>query len=112
MKVFKFLIEFAKQYSLPIFLTMLATLLMVGVQLLAPWIIRSMINLVTSDIQSEMLFRIDKLAVLALAVYVARGFLFFIRSYMSHLAGWGVVADVRSYVYRHLQRLSLRYLVV
>jgi ATP-binding cassette, subfamily B, bacterial len=109
MKVFKFLIEFAKQYSLPIFLTMLATLLMVGVQLLAPWIIRSMINLVTSDIETEVLFRIDKLAVLALGVYVARGFLFFLRSYMSHLAGWGVVADVRSYVYRHLQRLSLRF---
>jgi len=33
----------------------------------------------------------------------------FLRSYMSHVAGWGVVADARHHIYRHLQRLSLRF---
>lgn len=33
----------------------------------------------------------------------------FVRSYTGHLAGWGVVADARRDIYRHLQRLSLRY---
>jgi len=28
---------------------------------------------------------------------------------MAHLAGWGVVADVRKHIYEHLQALSLRY---
>ncbi len=28
---------------------------------------------------------------------------------MAHVAGWGVVADVRKYIYEHMQRLSLRY---
>ena len=109
MKVFRFLIGFAKQYYLPLVFTMVGTLLMVGVQLLAPWLIRSMISLVTEDLAGDVLGRIDRLALLALIVYVGRGFLFFLRSYMSHLAGWNVVADVRSYVYRHLQRLSLRF---
>jgi ATP-binding cassette, subfamily B, bacterial len=88
---------------------MVGTLLMVAVQLVAPWIIRSMINLVTGDIGDHVLKRVDRLALLALVVYLCRGFLFFLRSYMAHKAGWGVVADVRSFVYRHLQRLSLRF---
>ena len=28
---------------------------------------------------------------------------------MAHVAGWGVVADVRQHIYEHLQRLSLRF---
>ena len=28
---------------------------------------------------------------------------------MAHMAGWGVVADVRKYIYDHMQRLSLRF---
>ena len=30
-------------------------------------------------------------------------------SYQAHIAGWGVVADVRKYIYEHMQRLSLRF---
>ena len=52
---------------------------------------------------------IARLAALALAVYVARGGLRFLRSYMAHVAGWNVVADVRSEIYEHLQCLSLRF---
>ncbi len=38
-----------------------------------------------------------------------RGVLRFFRSYMAHVAGWGVVADARRHIYEHLQRLSLRF---
>jgi ATP-binding cassette subfamily B protein len=47
--------------------------------------------------------------VLALVVYLARAILQFVRSYMAHVAGWHVVADARRHIYRHLQRLSLRF---
>jgi ATP-binding cassette subfamily B protein/subfamily B ATP-binding cassette protein MsbA len=49
------------------------------------------------------------LALLTLLIYLARGALWFLRSYMSHVAGWGVVADVRQQIYEHLQQLSLRF---
>jgi len=42
-------------------------------------------------------------------VYIARAGLQFLRSYLAHVAGWGVVADVRKFIYEHMQRLSLRY---
>jgi ATP-binding cassette subfamily B protein/subfamily B ATP-binding cassette protein MsbA len=52
---------------------------------------------------------VGKLTLAVLVVYVARAGLQFLRSYMSHIAGWGVVADVRKYIYEHMQRLSLRF---
>jgi ATP-binding cassette subfamily B protein/subfamily B ATP-binding cassette protein MsbA len=52
---------------------------------------------------------ITRLTVIVLLVYIARAVLQFLRSYAAHVAGWGVVADVRNYIYNHLQRLSLRF---
>jgi ATP-binding cassette subfamily B protein/subfamily B ATP-binding cassette protein MsbA len=52
---------------------------------------------------------ITKLTMIALGLYFARAGLQFLRSYLAHLAGWGVVADVRKHIYEHLQRLSLRF---
>ena len=50
-----------------------------------------------------------RLALLLLGLYVVRAGLQFVRSYQAHVAGWGVVADVRQHIYEHLQRLSLRF---
>ncbi|MBC7237193.1 MAG: ABC transporter ATP-binding protein, partial [Chloroflexi bacterium] len=50
-----------------------------------------------------------RLALLALGIYIARGGLQFLRNYMAHVAGWGVVADARRHIYTHLQRLSLHF---
>ena len=49
------------------------------------------------------------LALIVLGIYIVRAGMQFLRSYMAHLAGWGVVADVRKHIYEHLQALSLRY---
>ena len=52
---------------------------------------------------------VRELTLVALAVYIGKAVLQFLRSYMAHVAGWGVVADVRKYIYEHMQRLSLRF---
>jgi len=84
--------------------------LSIGVQLYAPWVVKTMVEIVTDPTGSqEDLGRIAQLALLALGIYILRAILQFIRSYMAHVAGWKVVADVRSAVYAHLQRLSLRF---
>jgi len=91
-------------------LTITSMLLLVGVQLFAPWIVKMMVAAVTdvAASQNDMDF-IAQLALLALILYIARAVLQFVRSYMAHVAGWGVVADVRTDLYEHLQRLSLRF---
>jgi len=85
-------------------------LLLVGAQLLVPWIIRLLISAVANSTLSEdTLNYIGQLALVVLVVYIVRAVLQFLRSYMAHIAGWGVVADLRKYVFDHLQRLSLRF---
>ena len=110
MDFFKTLFKFTLPYRIPLLATVFSMVLLVGVQLFAPWFIRELIATVrtgNSDALSSGL--ITRLSLLALAIYAARAGLEFLRSYMAHVAGWGVVADVRVAVYRHLQRLSLHY---
>lgn len=91
-------------------MTVVSMLLLVGVQLLAPWLVKQMISTVIKpEIAQNDLEQITRLALLALSAYVLRAGLQFVRSYMAHVAGWSVVADVRSELYEHLQRLSLRF---
>ncbi len=110
MKSLRFAFNSARKYTGALTLTVVSMLLLVGVQLLAPWLVKTMIATVTDPAAGpESMVVITRLAVLALAIYAIHGGLRFIRSYMAHVAGWKVVADVRSEVYEHLQRLSLRF---
>jgi ATP-binding cassette subfamily B protein/subfamily B ATP-binding cassette protein MsbA len=91
-------------------ITIVSTLLLVSVQLVVPWIIRSLIQDVTSPTVTPSSFTlVGILALIVLGVYILKALMQFLRSYMAHLAGWGVVADVRKHIYEHLQALSLRY---
>lgn len=110
MKSLAFVFRAAKQYKSPLVITVVSMLLLVGAQLLIPWIIRTLINTVTDVGLSAASFRtITTLTLIALGVYLVKAVLQFLRSYMAHIAGWGVVADVRKKVYSHLQRLNLRF---
>ncbi len=110
MKSLAFVFKFARRYTVPLVLTIISMILLVGAQLLIPWIIRTLINTVTSEnLTMESFSTISRLAVIALAVYIVKAGLQFVRSYMAHLAGWGVVADLRKLAYNHLQKLSLRF---
>lgn len=103
-------LRYARKYWLYLAITVASMLLLVGVQLLVPWIIKLLIGLVTSDtVTADALQQITTLSIIALVVFVLRAGLQFLRSYMAHVAGWGVVADVRKHIYTHLQRLSLRF---
>ncbi len=110
MKTMRFLFDYARNYVGSLALTVISMVFLVGVQLFAPWIIRTMIALVKDQVQLQASFdMIGWLALMSLGVYVARAGLQFLRSYMAHVAGWGVVADARRHIYEHLQRLSLNF---
>ncbi len=110
MKSLRFVYRYVRQYVRPLVITVISMLLLVGVQLLAPWIVRSMVATVTDPAAGpKAVDFVARLALVALLVYVVRGVLQFLRSYMAHVAGWNVVANVRAEIYNHLQRLSLRF---
>ncbi len=106
----KLLLRFAKKYTWAFVITITSMLILVGAQLLIPWLVRTLVSLVTEQqLSPETLSTVTKLTLLALVTFMARGVVQFLRSYMAHIAGWGVVSDARKYVYEHLQRLSLHF---
>lgn len=110
MKPFQLIFTYAKKYKLALTVTAVSMLLLVGAQLLIPWIVKVLVAAVTAPgATMDVMGLVTQLTIIVLIVYVARAGLQFLRSYLAHLAGWGVVADVRKYIYEHMQRLSLRY---
>jgi ATP-binding cassette, subfamily B, bacterial len=110
MKPFQLIFTYARKYTLSLIVTALSMLLLVGIQLLIPWIIKLLVARITDPgtALADMNY-VTFLAIIALVAYLARAGLAFVRSYIAHVAGWGVVADVREYIYAHMQRLSLRF---
>ncbi len=110
MKPIPLVFRFARRYKLALSLTITSMLLLVAVQLVIPWIIKTLISTVTDTtnaVQAQDI--ILQLSILVFGIYLVKGGLQFLRSYMAHVAGWGVVADMRKFLYDHLQRLSLRF---
>jgi ATP-binding cassette subfamily B protein len=110
MKPFQLILHYARRYATSLVTTALSMFALVGIQLLIPWIIKLLVARVTEPgaTLANMNY-VSLLAVIALAAYLVRAGLTFVRSYLAHVAGWGVVADVREYIYEHMQRLSLRF---
>ncbi|MGC9522467.1 MAG: ABC transporter ATP-binding protein [Anaerolineae bacterium] len=134
MQTLKFLFGYTRDQRKALAITVISMILLTGVQLLDPQVIREMTAIVQNPtldpetyaespslIQSLALFGIrdpaaitamqviGRLAVIALTLFLARAVFRFLRSYMAHVAGWGAVAEARKDIYRHLQRLSLRF---
>lgn len=110
MSTLRSFLRFALPYRTALLITVVSMTLLVGVQLLTPWIIRELVGAVRTQGTGAVDYAfITRLSLLALVVFLARGGMEFLRSYMAHVAGWGVVADVRKAVYRHLQGMSMRF---
>jgi ATP-binding cassette, subfamily B, bacterial len=110
LKPFQLIFKYTRNYVFVLVITMISMLLLVGLGLLIPWIIRTLIGAVTDTAAAAEHFTlVTQLALIALGIYVLRAGLQFVQSYMGHVAGWGVVADVRKHIYEHMQRLNLRF---
>ncbi len=110
MKAFRLVFHFARNYTTQLTITVISMVLLVGIQLLIPWVIKSLIATITKQpLNSGTMAYVTRLTILTAAALIAKGGLQFLRSYMAHIAGWGVVADMRKQLYQHLQRLSLRF---
>ncbi len=110
MKPFQLIFNYARRYTASLVTTALSMLALVGIQLLIPWIVKLLIARITDPGTTLANYNyVTTLTLIVLVAYVFRAGLTFVRSYLAHVAGWGVVADIREYIYEHLQRLSLRF---
>ncbi len=109
----KLLLRFAKKYTWALIITVIASLALVGAQLLIPWLVRNLISLVTDQsLTDETMQTVTRLTLIALIAYVGRGFMQFLRSYMAHIAGLGAVyrmlADSYMNTCRNFHSVSMR----
>jgi ATP-binding cassette subfamily B protein len=110
MKPLQLVLKYTKRYTTQLVITVISMLFLVGIQLSIPWIIKTLIQIVTDPTSIPNSWDlITTLTLTALGVFILRGMLQFTRSYIAHVAGWGVVANLRKHLYEHLQRLSLRF---
>lgn len=104
------LIKIAKPYWGYLLLSVISLLAITGLNLLGPWLVRSLIAIITNiknypNPQKDIL----RISLLLIASYIGGIIFQFLRSYYSHYAAWHLVADVRMMVYDKLQKLSFRY---
>ncbi len=108
MKTMSYVLGYAKKYTRPMLATVASMVLLVGISLATPAVVRELIaNLRSGLSEGAGIASVTRLALLLLGLYIVRAGLRLAASYLAHIAGWGVVADARTAIYRHLQRLSL-----
>lgn len=101
--------KIARPYRIFILLAAISTLMITALNLVAPWMIRDLTNILSSSLDQTSLGKIGRIALILGLTYAARIGFRFISNYFAHVAAWRLVTDMRVRIYDHLQKLSLRY---
>ena len=74
--------SYARRYKLALSITIVSMFLLVGAQLLVPWAIRSLIDIVTSSTITPKSYQtVTTLTIAVLGIYIVRAAMRFLRSY-------------------------------
>lgn len=103
------LIKHARPYWGLLLISGISMLAITGLNLLSPWLIKELVAILTEEFNSASMPAIRNIAIILTIIYAARAVFRFFNNYLSHVAAWKLVADMRVKVYDHLQKLSLRY---
>ncbi|MCX7708806.1 MAG: ABC transporter ATP-binding protein/permease [Clostridia bacterium] len=103
------LIKYARPYWGLLIISGISLLAITALNLVSPLLIKELIAIITNNLNATSMQRIWNLAIILTATYIARGVFRYLNNYLSHVAAWKLVADMRVIVYDHLQKLSLRY---
>lgn len=100
----------ARRYSLYFISAAVAMLIITGLNLVAPLIIKDILALLrASGSRGANIAAIQRLSLLLLLIYFVRTAAQFVARYYNHVGGWRLVAHMRTLTYDHLQKLSLRF---
>ena len=103
---------YARKYKIALAVTTFSMLALVGVQLLIPWIIRTLVSTITSPGASlDDMPLVTQLTIGVLVIYLARAGMQFLRSYLVNrkfLSGWaGFIGSVTEAYYVFLKYAKL-----
>ncbi len=106
MNLYKRILSYIKPYLHVLFAALVCTMLAAGGNLYLPWIFRDMIDKVLSAKDSYMLNVISASIVI---IFFLRGIFLYGQNYLMSWVGQHVIIDIRSEVFRKLQRLSMSF---
>lgn len=109
MKNFLRLLKKARPYWWLLVVTCISLICVTAFNLITPWMIRDLVDILSKEHDAATIARIRNIAFILILVYIARAVFTCLQRYLSHLAAWKLVADMRVQVYDHLQKLSLKY---
>jgi ATP-binding cassette subfamily B protein len=103
------LLPYLRKYRWHMLVVIVAALSITAVNLINPWLVRELVQIVRTDSGDSALNRIMNIAALLVAVFVGRALFRFLYSYIAHVMAYGLVGDMRAIIYSHLQQLSSRF---
>ena len=106
MDLYKRILSYVKPYLHVLFAALLCTMLAAAGNLYLPWIFRDMIDKVLSAKDAYMLNMISASIVV---IFFLRGIFLYGQNYLMSWVGQRVIIDIRSEVFRKLQRLSMSF---
>ena len=109
MKILLRIAREAVKYRTLLIIAMLSTLLVTGLNLIAPRLLSEMAGLVAAGITEKALATIARIAAALLGIYFLRIVFRFMSNYLAHKAAWNLVQDVRMKVYNTIQSFSMDY---
>ena len=106
MNLYKRILSYIKPYLHVLFAALLCTMLAAAGNLYLPWIFRDMIDKVLTAKDAYMLNMISASIVV---IFFLRGIFLYGQNYLMSWVGQRVIIDIRSEVFRKLQRLSMSF---
>ncbi|WHH60176.1 ABC transporter ATP-binding protein [Petroclostridium sp. X23] len=103
------LIKYARPYWWLLVIAGFSLLTITALNLVTPWLVKELIRILTEQQDMNAMLVIQNTVMILVAAYVVRAVFTYFYRYLSHVAAWKLVADMRTMVYEHLQKLSLRY---
>ena len=103
------LLKYARPYWYLMVISGVSLLGVITLNLVTPWLVRDLISYLTSSKQVNIMQEIIRIVVILVIAYILRAICTYLYRYLSHVAAWKLVGDMRVRVYEHLQKLSLRY---
>lgn len=104
MKNFFKILKIAKPYWKYLIITGISLLAVSVLNLITPWKVRDLINLLSGEDISVQMTNIRNISFILIGAYIARAIFTYFYRYLSHVAAWKLVADMRVLVYEHLQK--------
>ena len=106
MILYKRILSYIKPYLHILLLALLCTMLAAGGNLYLPWIFRDMIDKV---LNAKDYYMLNMISASIVVIFLLRGIFLYGQNYLMSFVGQHVIIDIRSEVFRKLQRLSMSF---